>query len=153
MYNLLLLRKGFIMLNTILEAAKNFCVHQIQTDYTIKQTISKMSTFIAYIDIDTNTNQKYRVYIAADKNFIQKVATLFLDEACCDDDTLMDMALETANLIVGSAKVLAEAGDMPYTINTPCFEKIGTFDFAYDQALSIIAGTDELIIAIKELNG
>ena len=141
------------MISTIVEAAKHFCVHQIQTDYTIKETVSQMSAFIAYIDIDTHSNQRYRVYIAADKNFIQKVATLFLEEEYCDDETLMDMALETTNLIVGSAKVLAETSNTPYTINTPCFEKIGTFDFAYDKAITVFAGTDELIVAIKELNG
>jgi len=141
------------MISTIVTAAEHFCVHQIQTDYTIKQTISQMSMFIAYIDIDTHSHQKYRVYIASDKNFIQKVATLFLEEESCDDETLMDMALETTNLIVGSAKVLAEASTTPYTINTPCFEKIGTFDFEYDTAVTIFTETDELIVAIKALNG
>ncbi len=141
------------MLETITEATKHFCEHQMRTDYTIKETISQTDMFIAYIDIDTNTNQKHRVYVACDKNFIQRVATLFLEEESCDDETLMDMALETANLIVGSAKVLAESSDTPYTINTPCFEKIGTFDFAYDKALSVLADSDTILIAIKDING
>ena len=141
------------MLETIAEATKHFCEHQMRTDYTVEETISQTDTFIAYIDINTNTNQRYRVYVACDKNFIQRVATLFLEEESCDDETLMDMALETANLIVGSAKVLAESSTTPYTINTPCFEKVGTFDFAYDQALSVFAGSDTIIIAIKDLNG
>lgn len=141
------------MLRTITEAAKHFCVHQMRSDCILKESISNMRTFIAYIDINTNKDQRYRVYVASDKNFIQKVTTLFLEEDNSDDETLMDMALETTNLIVGSAKVLAENSDTPYTINTPCFEKIGFFDFEYDQIMSIVVGTDELTIAIKDLNG
>jgi len=152
MYNLLLFKKGFFMLSTIITATQHFCTHQIHSQYTLSDGVSKTRTLIAYIDINTNNNQKHRVYIACDKNFIQKVATLFLEEAISDDETLMDMTLETANLIVGSAKVLAENNEVSYTINTPCFEKIGLFDFEYDQAKVVLVGKDELTIAIKELN-
>jgi len=141
------------MIRTITEAAKHFCEHQMRSDFTLKEKISDIQVFIAYIDIDTDVEKKYRVYVASDKNFIQKVTTLFLEEENSDDETLMDMALETTNLIVGSAKVLAENSDTPYTINTPCFEKIGFFDFNCDQITSIVVGDDTLIVAIKDLNG
>jgi len=141
------------MLSTIITATEHFCTHQIQSEYTINDGISKTRTLIAYIDIDTNRGQRHRVYIACDKNFIQTVATLFLDEEESDEETLMDMTLETANLIVGSAKVLAENNEITYTINTPCFEKTGLFDFEYDQAKVVSVGDSELIIAIKESNG
>ena len=59
--------------------------------------------------------------------------------------------LETANMIVGSAKVIAENSKTPYTINTPHFEKIGDFDFEYDDIKVIQVEDDKLTIAIKEL--
>jgi len=142
------------MLTTIIEASKNFCQHQIREDFELSDGISQSRTLIAYIDIDTQDGTTYRVYIASDKNFMQRISTLFLEEDESDEETLIDMCLETTNLIVGSAKVIAEeANENPYTIKTPHFVKTDKFDFEYDQAKVIKIGNDELTIAIKELDG
>ncbi|MDQ7066611.1 MAG: hypothetical protein Q9M40_00595 [Sulfurimonas sp.] len=70
---------------------------------------------------------------------MQKVSKLFLEEEKSDEETLIDMTLETANLIIGSAKVIAEEiNENPYTIHTPHFIKIGMFDLEYDTAHTII---------------
>jgi hypothetical protein len=141
------------MLSTIEEASINFCIHQIRAPHKIDDGISHKRTLIAYIDIDAQNGKNYRVYIASDENFMQRVSKLFIEEEKSDEETLIDMTLETANLIIGSAKVIAEESqENPYTINTPHFEKIGEFDFAYDQAKVISVEGDELMIAIKELN-
>lgn len=142
------------MLETIEEALKNFCIHQIREEFEISNNICKKRTLIAYIDIDTINNRKYRVYIASDQNFMQRISTILLEEDESDEETLMDMTLETANMIVGSAKVIAEAeAKNPYTISTPNFEKIGNFDTTCQDSRTVTIGTDELTIAIKELNG
>jgi len=141
------------MLRTILEASKNFCRHQIHSECEVKDEISTKRTLIAYIDIETQAGNTHRVYIASDKNFMQRISKLFLEEDESDDETLMDMTLETTNLIVGSAKVIAEEADEnPYTIATPHFVKTDVFDFEYDQAKLIMVENDEMLIAIKELN-
>ena len=141
------------MLKTIIEASQNFCVHQIRVHPILNDEITKVRTLIAYIDIDTHNGQKHRAYIASSSNFMQRVSKLFLEEDESDEETLIDMALETTNLIVGSAKVIAEEDNInPYTIGTPHFEKYDTFDFNYDQAKLLTVGDDELIIAIKELS-
>ena len=140
------------MLTTIEQATENFCKHQIRIEHTISNGVSTKSTFIAYIDIDTQSGEKHRVYIASDKAFMQRIATLFLEEVQSDEETLIDMTLETANLLIGSAKVISEEQNTnPYTINTPHFEKFGEFDFDYDTAKVITIENDELTIAIKEL--
>lgn len=140
------------MLKTIIQASENFCIHQIREPHVISNGINEKITLIAYIDISVQDGKKHRVYIASDKNFMQRISKLFLEEDESDDETLIDMTLETANLIVGSAKVIAEEADEnPYTINTPHFEKIDNFDFAYDEAKIIKVQNDEMIIAIKEL--
>lgn len=142
------------MLESIIKASENFCVHQIRLPHEINDGATQTRTLIAYIDIDTLDNKKFRVYIASEQGFIQKVSKLFLEEDESDEETLIDMLLETANLIVGSAKVIAEEEDKnPYTINTPFFEKIDTFDIAYDDAKTIKVDNDKMTIAIKELNG
>ena len=140
------------MLNTIVEASENFCIHQIRAPHSVSDEISKVRTLIAYIDIDTSSGEKDRVFSASDSNFMQRVSKLFLEEDESDEETLIDMTLETANLIIGSAKVIAEeANQNTYSIGTPYFEKFDTFDFEYDQAKRIQVEDDLFIVAIKEL--
>lgn len=141
------------MLETIEEASINFCIHQIQEPHTIEDGLTQKRTLIAYIDIDAQDSQKYRVYIASDQGFMQRVSKLFLEEDESDEETLVDMTLETANLIIGSAKVIAEeANKNTYTIGTPYFEKFDVFDLAYDEAKTLKVEDDSISIAIKELN-
>ena len=141
------------MLKTIIRASENFCIHQIRLPYKIKKSVSKKRTLIAYIDIDTNDKRRHRVYIASERGLVQMVSQLFLEEDESDEETLIDMLLETTNLIVGSAKVIAEEeNENTYTISTPHFEKIDVFNFAYDDARTIKVKNDEMIIAIKELD-
>lgn len=140
------------MLTTIIEASENFCTHQIQTPHTLSDDIIQTRTLIAYIDIDTLSGEKHRVYIASDANFMQRISKLFLEEDESDEETLMDMALETTNLIVGSAKVIAEeTNNESYTIGTPYFEKFDIFDCQYDQAKLLQVENDILIVAIKKI--
>ena len=141
------------MLDTIKEAAENFCVHQIRESHELQDGSTQKRTLIAYIDIDTQEGKKHRVYIASDKDFMQRVSKLFLEEDESDEETLKDMTLEIANLIIGSAKVIAEETNKnPYTIGTPQFEKIGKFDFDVDDSQTIKIESDELTIAIKEID-
>jgi len=141
------------MLDTIKEAAENFCVHQIREPHELKDGSTQKRTLIAYIDIDTQDNKKYRVYLASDKEFMQRVSKLFLEEDESDDETLKEMTLETANLIIGSAKVIAEEiGTNPYTIGTPKFERVGEFNIDVDDIKTIKIDNDELTIAIKEID-
>jgi len=145
--------EGNYMLSTIQKATENFCIHQIRIDHQINEGISTKKTFIAYIDITTQNDEKFRVYIASDTAFMQRVSYLFLEEQESDEETLIDMTLETANLIIGSAKVLAEEENKnPYVISTPHFEKIGTFDFSVDDVKTINVESDEITIAIKRLD-
>ena len=142
------------MLKSIKEAANNFCIHQIREPYTVTDCTSKTRTLIAYIDINTQEKKTYRVYIASSKGFVQRVSYIFLEEEESDEETLVDMLLETANLIVGSAKVIAqEKNENPYSIGTPHFLKFDLFDFPYDEATTLMVENDEISIAIKEING
>jgi len=140
------------MLSTIIEASQNFCIHQVCQECVIENGITKTRTLIAYIDIVTQDTKEYRVYIASDKYLMQKVSQVFLEEDESDEETLIDISLETVNLIVGSAKVIAESSDNPYTIKTPHFEKFDSFDFEYDQAKIVKLKDTQIMIAIKELN-
>lgn len=139
------------MIDTIFQAAKNFCNHQITLPYTTNNELAKNKTIITYIDINTKSSRKYRIYIAGENRFIQRVSKVFLEEDESDENTLIDMTLETANLIVGSAKVIAE-NENPFTIDTPHFIKVGYFNFDYDEIKIIKVQDDNLLIAIKEID-
>ena len=142
------------MFTTIITAAENFCIHQIRVEHKLDDNISDVRTLIAYIDIEMLSDKKnHRVYLGATQGFAQRISTLFLEEEESDEETLVDMMLETANLIVGSAKVIAEEEDKnPFVIKTPHFEKIDSFDFDFDEAKVVKLEDDEMIIAVKELN-
>ncbi len=140
------------MIDNIKVAAKNFCTHQLGMECHNTKEIPQMRTFIAYIDIKTQSNEKFRVFLAANEQFMQNVATLFLEEEKSDEETLKDMVLETANLIIGSAKVLAQDSDNPYSIGTPYFQSITAFNVEYDEVAVLSYEQSKLIIAIKDLN-
>lgn len=139
------------MLKTIIQASENFCIHQIRNPHTLSTTIPKKRTLIAHIDIQTKELKNFRVYLASDLGFMQRVTKVFLEEDESDEETLIDMTLETTNLIIGSAKVLAQSADISYTIATPCFEKVDIFDIEFDEAKTIKIENDEMVIAIKEI--
>jgi len=141
------------MLKTIIEASENFCIHQIRKPHVLHDNVQTQKILIAYIDINAQSGEKHRVYVGSDSNFMQRISKLFLEEDESDEATLIDMTLETANLIVGSAKVIAEeSGINTYTIDTPHFEKHDVFDFAYDEIQYIKIDNDLLFVAIKELH-
>ncbi|MDD5157124.1 chemotaxis protein CheX [Sulfurimonas sp.] len=141
------------MFEKIIEASQNFCAHQIREPFEIHDNIIKTRTLIAYIDIETLQEIKHRVYIASNKEFIQKISNLFLEEDESDEETLVDMLLETLNLIVGSAKVIAEeTNSNMYSMSTPYFKEESVFDIQYDKIKAIRIQGCEMLIAIKELS-
>jgi len=141
------------MFNTIIQATQNFCTHQIAEPFELSSEKVNTRTLIAYIDIQTQSKSTYRVYISSDLTFMQRVSKLFLEEDESDEETLIDMTLETANLIIGSAKVIAEElNENPYTIDTPHFIKVDVFDLEYDEIQALKVNNDTITVAIKEID-
>ncbi len=140
------------MFKTIIKASENFCVHQIRLPFVTKKEVPEVELFITYIDIKTVDEKIFRVYIATQEKFTQRVSKIFLEEDTSDKETLIDMALETANLIVGSAKVIAQEDNKnQYNIATPHFQGISKFNIDYDEYLSFEIKDEKMLIAIKEL--
>jgi hypothetical protein len=141
------------MLPIIVEAATNFCIHQIRLPYDLVPTSSKKRTLLAYIDIETTNGETHRAYIGCDAMLIQSIAEIFLGEDESDEQTLIDMLLETTNMIVGSAKVLAgELYETTMTIATPfvlSHEEIASLQLDEVQCIGIDGG--EMTIALQRL--
>ncbi len=140
------------MIHYIETEAQNFSSHQLQSSFEKIDHLPKVRTFIAYIDVNVVSGGLKRVYFSCDKELIQQIAELFLGEEITDDPTLIDFALETANIDIGSAKVIAEEENIePFSIGTPVFEKFDYFDFPNDDQSVLSINTHTAIIAIKEL--
>ncbi len=141
------------MLENIIIALENFCIHQIREEYKLTQTLFDEITINVYIDIETEDMKNYRVYLASDLKFMQRISYLFLEEELSNEQTLIDMALETANLIVGSAKVISEDENKNlFTIKTPHLINIDKFNLEYSEFSVIEVGDDKLLLSIKELS-
>lgn len=140
------------MLPIIVHAAENFCLHQLRLPYQRISNPSKKRTLLAYIDIEAHDGTIHRVYIGCDDTLIQTIAETFLGEDESDEQTLIDMLLETTNMIVGSAKVLAEESyETSMSIMTPFFvsDEMSESDSEEVQHLEVEAG--EMTIALKRL--
>ncbi|HEX5711224.1 MAG TPA: chemotaxis protein CheX [Sulfuricurvum sp.] len=140
------------MLSLILKAAENFCIHQIRASHETQESIPKKRTLIAYLDIEAHSGGKYRTYIGCDEILLQCITEIFLGEETSDTETLQDMLLETTNMIVGSAKVLAgESSIHPFTISTPHYITDDASTIAFDACNTLCISGGEMLIAFKEL--
>lgn len=141
-----------LMLSTILQAAENFCAHQIRLPHTIESTLPKKRTLIAYLDIETHDGDRHRAYVGCDSVLIQHISEIFLGEEESDEETLTDMLLETTNMIIGSAKVIAlESAHPEFTITTPHFFQHDQFTMPADGYHTIYIADGEMGIALKAL--
>jgi len=140
------------MLPIIVQAAENFCHHQLCLPFERTTSFSQKRTLLAYIDIEAVDGSVHRAFIGCDTILIQAIAETFLGEDESDEQTLIDMLLETTNMIVGSAKVLAEESyETSISIMTPFFSSttIGEGDLEEIQHLRVEDG--EMIIALQRL--
>ena len=110
-----------------------------------------MRMLIASIEIVEN-EKPHTVYVALSKELLQDVCGIFLFEDDSNDETLQDMLLETTNMIVGSAKVLAqESNDAKvFNIKTPLFLETKKFNLLCDGMNRISLKNGSILIAIKE---
>jgi CheY-specific phosphatase CheX len=141
------------MIATIVQSAVNFCKHQLTKECTVLQKAPHIpKIFIASIEILQN-DKTYDVLIGIEKGLLQTICELFLFEEESDDACLQDMLLETTNMIVGSAKTLAqkEKRGHKFTIATPTFIGYSTLPATtYMQQTALQVDAAHLFIAIKE---
>ena len=138
------------MFHHILQAAQNFCTHQLGSCSQQIKTLPKTRTLIAYLNIEAQGGEKFHTYIGCDELLLQAITEIFLGEETSEMETLNDMLLETTNMIIGSAKVLASQTDTShFTISTPhlCDHDYDTISPDHFATLLILGG--EMSIAIK----
>jgi len=139
------------MISIIIEAAENFLQNQIALKTSKTDALTKLRTVIASIDVKMDNGDIKTVYLGFNEALIKEIVSVYLMEDNADETTMRDMALESANMIVGSAKVLAENEEKEhFMITTPEFVAIKDFETCDCSDLSIIQTAKEaLVIGIK----
>ena len=119
------------MISLIIQAAENFLHNQIELKTEKKDktdNLAEMRTVIASIDVKMDDGETKTVYLGFNEPLIKEIVSVYLGEDVTDDQTMEDMALESTNMIVGSAKVLAEEAEKEhFMITTPKFKAIEEF--------------------------
>lgn len=139
------------MISLIKQAAANFLHHQIALESHLSEGLSQVRTVIASIDIKMDDGEIKTVYLGFNEGLIKEIISVYLGEDEPDEQTMQDMALESTNMIVGSAKVLAEEAEKEhFMITTPEFKAIEAFDNCQCSEVTILQTPKEaLIIGIK----
>ncbi len=139
------------MFESIIKAALSFCQEQLGIeDVSIVDSVEiPKGTLIAYIDIKLNGTKSFRVYVMAQKAFVQHVAKVFFDEDDSDEETIKDMLLECTNLIVGSAKVIASKEGFDFTITTPKFADSQEIQLS-TQSVYLKSDIGDLFVSMEE---
>jgi len=142
------------MISIIIQAAENFLHNQIELKTDRQDSLAsmpKMRTVIASIDVKMDDGEIKTVYIGFNEALVREIVSIYLMEDDADDETLKDMALESTNMIVGSAKVLAEKAEKEhFMITTPEFKAIEGFENCSCSEISILnTEKDALVIGIR----
>ncbi len=140
------------MITVISQAVKNFSTHQLSATCKENSNTSQMRTVVAYIDINVVESQCFRVWVAYSYVLLQRIAQIYLAEDESDDETLQEMALETTNMLIGSAKTLASESATPFDINTPHLSDNKSLELDEVNSLNLLINDEPLQVLIEEHN-
>lgn len=108
------------MLERIIEASNDYFKQIFENDSSATQTFLSEDFFVSKIKAFSDSIS-LEVYLFLDKSLVEFVYEFMLFEKAKNLDEIKDFTCEIANLIVGSAKVLAQNDEIPFNISTPIF--------------------------------
>lgn len=111
----------------VLEKAFIKSIQEILEETPKKAKRMMKNGFISSIEILSN-GERIPVFLIIRPLLLQALANRLLGEKEPDEATLIDLANELSNLVVGVAKVIASDEGKDFTISTPQFLKIGKFE-------------------------
>lgn len=128
------------------KAAKQFIEHQIKVECTQPDSFSSTNNISTYIETVSDSLTS-KVSITYNKELLQQIATIYIMEEKCNDATLSEMALETTNMIVGSAKTLASEDECHFNIKIPFLQESAPLQ----DRLTLAANGHELFIHLEDI--
>jgi len=138
------------MIKIITQAAQNF----LNNDLELSTVPCDELVDEGYISLITATTikDKHEVYISCCSDFLRIISDVMLFDDDPDIATMDDLNKELNNIIIGSAKVLAEQQELAsFTISTPISLGEKKFDIDYDTSATLSIDDKRLTIAIKRL--
>ncbi len=109
------------MIKTLSKATHNFVEHQLREEATEKPCDNCPKMYTAKIDLIHG--QTTPLYFYIHEPFLKKTALALLGDDTLDKESIEDLSKEIANLIAGSAKILAaESEAEAFDIGIPSFE-------------------------------
>jgi hypothetical protein len=120
-----------------------------QFDLDIKQSQKAKGGdkfYVSSIDIVFKDRDK-TILLYASRPMLARVADILLFETDPDEDCLIDLSKEIANLVVGHAKVLASDQGYGFKIKTPVFDGKTS---AYDGTLYYECEGSDFIIGLND---
>ena len=135
-------------------SVKNFFKNTLELDSTESDTKEIEDIYTTMISLHHEEN-RYNFYISLQAPLLHLFAMQLLMEENPDQDTLIDILNENANLIIGTAKVLWEEDEhlVPLTLGTPeyqgFFEK--NFSKEFDEKLYFQAAGDVIMIGVEKV--
>ncbi len=119
------------MREIIQKAAENFFVSTLGFTCSVQSESVVSGVYVSKISL-INNGIKYLFYLCMDEALLLEVSkVMFMDETP-SQDTLIDLANESANLIVGNAKILLSSGDLEtIALGTPEYQ--GYWEYEYSK--------------------
>lgn len=121
-------------MNEVLERAFVKSIEEMMGETPERCDRAMRDGFITSIEI-IEVGGRIPVYLIIRPLLLQALAEQLLGEMQPDEPTLIDLANELSNLVVGVAKVIASEEGLDFTISTPQFLKIGNFEPQSQSAL------------------
>lgn len=108
--------------------------------------------FVSKIHIIKDGN-RLPVFFIIKEPFLKELANILLFEENPDQETLRDLSCELANIVVGSAKVIAGKQNLSIDISTPEFHSETGYDEPLHETLNYQFADSKCTLFIGNING
>ena len=135
-------------------SVKNFFKNTLELDSTESDTKEIENIYITMISLH-HAEYRYNFYISLQAPLLHLCAMQLLMEENPDQDTLIDLLNENANLIIGTAKVAWEEDEhlVPLKLGTPEYQGFfeNNFSKEFDEKLYFQAAGDVIMIGVEKV--
>jgi len=136
------------------QAVENFFTSTLEIS-SKKRKSERLEDIYATLITIPQGDKEHRFYLCMGEAMLERLSSQLLCEDNPDQDTLIDLLNESANLIIGNAKVLWEASDpsVELKLTTPeyqgFFEK--SFSKEFDETCFFEANNESIMIGIESI--
>ncbi len=118
------------MREIIQKAAENFFVSTLGLGFSVQDETIVSGVYVSKISL-INEGKKHLFYLCLDEALLLEISNVMFMDENPSQDTLIDLSNESANLIVGNAKILLSSGDLEtIKLGTPEYQGYWEYEYA-----------------------